>query len=192
MSSRLPRHFFAHPTLTVARALLGQRLVCAATGARVAGLICETEAYIGRDDLACHARKGHTARNASMFGPPGHAYVYFIYGAHWMLNCVTEAEGFPAAVLIRAVIPVEGLDLMQQRRKQTSGALANGPAKLTQAFGLDRRWDGHDLCARAATLFIEAAPPVPAARVSTGPRVGLGQTPEPWLSKKWNFQISKL
>ena len=102
------RRFFARPTLQVARDLLGQRLVRLiptvgrGAGFRLAGVITETEAYIDQTDLACHARFGRTQRTAVMFGPPGHAYVYFTYGMHWMLNIVTEAEGFPAAVLIRA------------------------------------------------------------------------------------------
>ena len=97
----LNRDFYARPTLQVARELLGMRLVRLEGGARLAGLIVETEAYIGQEDLGCHARAGLTERNRVMFGPPGHAYVYFTYGMHWLLNCVTEAQGFPAAVLLR-------------------------------------------------------------------------------------------
>src|SRR5713226_8191944 len=129
---RLARRFFARPTLQVARELLGQRLVHIAGGVRLAGRITETEAYIGQSDLACHARFGLTPRSQVMFGPPGHAYVYFTYGMHWMLNIVTEPEGFPAAVLIRAIQPVAGMEIMQARRgrRVPPGQLADGPGKL--------------------------------------------------------------
>src|SRR5205085_11950945 len=114
------------------------------------------------------------------------AYVYFTYGMHWMLNIVTEAEGFPAAVLIRAVLPVEGLELMQARRgrpvTERPARLVNGPGKLAQAFGIDRGLHRSDLCAPDAPLFIERAAPVPDEAVALGPRVGLNNTPEPWKS----------
>jgi DNA-3-methyladenine glycosylase len=192
--SRLPRSFFARPTLVVARELLGQRLVRLDDGRRLAGLITETEAYIGQDDLACHARFGRTPRSQVMFGAPGHAYVYFTYGMHWMLNVVTEPPGFPAAVLIRAVLPVEGEAVMRVRRGRPAGAaalgaarLTDGPAKLAQALGIDRDLNGHDLCARGAVLFVERAAPVAEAGVDVGPRIGLNNTPEPWKSRAWNF-----
>jgi DNA-3-methyladenine glycosylase len=189
---RLPRAFFARPTEQVARELLGQRLVRRYQGRRLAGLITETEAYIGQDDLACHARFGLTPRSAVMFGPPGHAYVYFTYGMHWMFNVVTEAQGFPAAVLIRAIVPQEGLAVMQALRPRPARSparLTDGPAKLAQALAIDRRLNGHDLCARAAELFIERAPPLPATRVRFGPRIGLNNTPEPWKGKLWNYRV---
>jgi DNA-3-methyladenine glycosylase len=186
---RLARSFFSRPTLTVARELLGQRLVHLHNGIRLAGLITETEAYIGQEDLACHARVGRTPRNAMMFGPSGHAYVYFTYGMHWMLNFVTEAEGFPAAVLIRAIAPAEGIDVMRQRRGRPDAILTDGPAKLTQALGIDKSLNGHDLCRRDALLFVETAPAVTNARVRRSPRIGLGHTPEPWLSLEWNFKF---
>jgi DNA-3-methyladenine glycosylase len=187
---RLPRRFFARPTLVVARELLGQRLVHVCGGQRLTGLITETEAYIGQDDLACHARHGRTSRAAVMFGPPGHAYVYFTYGMHWMLNAVTEAEDCPAAVLIRAIMPEAGLKVMRVRRGRDDppGRLTNGPAKITQALGIDHRLNGQDLCARRACLFVEQGATVPDAQVRRAPRVGLGNTPEPWLSLEWNFQ----
>lgn len=195
--ARLPRKFFARPTVIVARDLLGQRLVLVRNGQRLAGLITETEAYVGEEDLACHARVGRTARNSVMYGPPGHAYVYFTYGMHWCLNCVTERAGFPAAVLLRAILPVEGIEAMRwlrgtsrsDGRRVPDGRLADGPAKLAQALGIDQRLNGHDLCAREAKLFVERARALPPAQVIAGPRAGLANTPEPWRAKPWNFRI---
>jgi DNA-3-methyladenine glycosylase len=190
-SNKLPRSFFARSTLLVARELLGKRLVRLEDGQRIAGFIVETEAYIGEQDQGCHARAGRTPRTAVMYGPPGHAYVYFTYGMHWLLNCVTEAEGFPAAVLIRAIHPTEGLDLIQQRRKRQSPRdWTNGPAKLCQALNIDGQLNGADLCAPNATLFLEAGLAVPDSCVSTGPRVGLNTVPEPWKSIPWRFTVS--
>lgn len=186
--SRISRAFFARPTLTVARQLLGQRLVCLRRGKRLSGIITEVEAYIGEDDLACHARVGRTQRTEVMYGQPGHLYVYFTYGMHWMLNIVTEAEGFPAAVLLRAVEPEEGIGLMRQRRGRADH-LADGPAKLAQAFGIDKRWNGIDLCAPDSPLFIEKRSTPARSRILTAPRVGIGSTPEPWLTKPWNFSM---
>lgn len=187
---RLPRAFFARDTLTVARALLGQRLVrVLADGTRLAGLITETEAYVGETDLACHARAGRTARTAVMYGPPGRAYVYFIYGSHWCLNVVTERPGFPAAVLIRALQPVEGVELLRRRRGgRPDHQLTNGPGKLTHALAVAEAFNTADLCARAAHLFIERNPDPPAAEISAGPRVGIDRVPEPWRGRPWNFR----
>jgi DNA-3-methyladenine glycosylase len=188
--ARLSRSFFRQPTLTVARALLGMRLVKCERSRRLSGIIVETEAYIGRDDLGCHAsRGGRTARNAVMFGPPGRAYVYFTYGMHWMLNVVTEAEEFPAAVLIRAMIPAEGLGAMRRRRGEGK-PLARGPAMLCQALGLTGRFNGYDLCDKKATLFLERAFRIPENSVTTGPRVGLYTVPEPWKSIPWRFRTA--
>ena len=188
---RLPRDFFGRSTLTVAREILGQRLVrLERDGRRLSGRIVEAEAYIGTEDLGCHARAGRTARNETMWGAAGHAYVYFTYGMHWMLNLVTEAEGFPAAVLIRGLLPEEGLRAIRRRRgSRPLGALADGPAKLCQALAIDRRLNGHDLCSPGARLFVEACPPVPASLVTRGPRVGLNSVPEPWQSLPWRFRV---
>jgi DNA-3-methyladenine glycosylase len=188
--TRLRRQFYNRPTLEVARDLLGQQLVRLWRGRRLAGLVTEVEAYIGQSDLACHARFGRTPRAEVMFGPPGHAYVYFTYGMHWMLNCVTEAKDFPAAVLIRAIQPLEGVDIMRRRRARPDKILTNGPAKLTQALNIARPFNGHDLCASDAALFVERVSTVPDSAVVCGPRVGLGDTPEPWLSQPWNFKVS--
>jgi DNA-3-methyladenine glycosylase len=188
--TRLNRSFYTRPTRQLAQALLGCRLVRRWQGQRLSGLIVETEAYIGETDLACHARVGRTVRNAVMYGRPGLAYVYFTYGIHWMLNVVSEAEHFPAAVLIRALEPEEGIDLMRQYRPVPHPIeLCRGPAKLTQALRIDQALNGVDLCNRRGDLWIEAGVPMPARSVARGPRVGLGATPEPWKSKPWRYWV---
>ncbi|MBN2386954.1 MAG: DNA-3-methyladenine glycosylase [Anaerolineales bacterium] len=183
-----PRDFYAHPTLIVARQLLGMRLVRILDGARLAGIITETEAYIGEQDLGCHARAGRTKRTEVMYGPPGRAYIYFTYGMHWCLNAVTEAEGFPAAVLIRAIQPVEGVAIIAARRQ---GRGADGPAKLTQALGIDGGLNGIDLCTPEAGLWIETGESIPEKSVTLGPRVGLN-VPEPWKSVPWRFRLRRV
>jgi DNA-3-methyladenine glycosylase len=186
---RLRREFFARDTLVVARELLGQRLVRMLDGQRLCGRIVEVEAYVGEDDQACHARCGRTARNAAMYGSPGHAYVYFVYGMHHCLNAVTGLEGFPAAVLIRALEPEEGEGVMQQNRGGRSGpALTSGPARLCQALDIDRRFDGKDLCAADATLFVEQGGGVSDEQVATGPRIGV-RGDETALSVAWRFHV---
>jgi DNA-3-methyladenine glycosylase len=190
MTNRLSRDFFARPTLAVARAVLGMRLVRIQDGQRISGVITEAEAYIGQTDLGCHARAGRTPRTSVMYGPPGHAYVYFTYGMHWMLNFVTEAEGFPAAVLIRAMHPLEGLEVIAARRTGRAQAIwTDGPAKLCQALGIDGRLNGVDLCAPQAELFVEQGDPISDECVTIGPRVGLTSVPEPWKSMPWRFLV---
>ncbi len=187
---RLTRSFYTYPTRQLAQALLGCRLVRRWQDRRLSGIIVETEAYIGETDLACHARAGRTLRTEVMYGQPGRAYVYFTYGMHWMLNVVSEAEHFPAAVLIRALEPQEGLDVMQQHRPVPHPIeLCRGPAKLTQALRIDRTLNGVDLCNRHGELWIESGISLPAQAVGHGPRVGLGNTPEPWKSKPWRYWI---
>ncbi len=184
-----PRKFYAQPTLIVARELLGARLMRILDGVCLAGFIIEAEAYVGEEDLGCHAKSGKTKRNAIMFGPPGHAYVYFPYGNHWMLNAVTEREGFPAAVLLRAIEPVEGIETMLQRR---NGGDTLGPGKLTQALGIDGSMNGADLCTQDSGLWIEAGIPVADNDIIAGPRVGLYTVPEPWKSMPWRYRTPPL
>jgi DNA-3-methyladenine glycosylase len=184
----LPRSFYNRTTLIVARKLIGARLVRILNGKKLVGLITETEAYISEKDLACHAKAGRTPRTQVMYGKPGHAYVYFTYGNHWMLNVVTEREGFPAAVLIRAIQPIEGIDIMSRRRH---GRDTFGPGKLTQAMGITKSENGVDLTKSAGGLWIEAGIPIPNSRVTKSPRVGLYNVPEPWKSKPWRFLVKE-
>ena len=180
------RDFYNRPTLKVARELIGARLVRINEGKKLVGLITETEAYISENDLACHAKAGITPRTQVMFGEPGHAYVYFTYGNHWMLNVVTEREGFPAAVLIRAIQPIEGVDIMLERR---NGRDTFGPGKLCQALEITKSENGVDLTETSGGLWIEMGVKVQNSLVTKGPRVGLNNTPEPWLSKPWRFLV---
>ena len=168
--TRLSASFFALDTVAVARALLGQRLVRVLNGQRLSGLICETEAYRGSDDRASHAFR-RTPRSAIMYGAPGFAYVYLIYGVHHCLNVVTELDGHPGAALIRAILPQEGREIMRGHR---SGApdhyLADGPGKLCQALAITQAQNGVDLT-RSSALFVEVATSVPPAEVTATPRI---------------------
>jgi DNA-3-methyladenine glycosylase len=151
----VPRAFYARPTLEVARDLIGRVLVHDARGGTAAGVIVEVEAYIGESDPACHAAPGPTKRNAPLYGPPGIAYVYLNYGMHNLVNAVTEPEGFPAAVLIRALEPIAGEDLMRRRRARgtkrrrdvfMTAELCRGPGNLTRALGITLHDNRRDLC----------------------------------------------
>jgi DNA-3-methyladenine glycosylase len=185
----LSQEFYERPTLTVARELLGCRLVRILDGERLEGIITETEAYIGESDLGCHAKAGKTKRTAPMYGPPGRAYVYFTYGMHWCFNVVTEAEGFPAAVLIRAIETVAGLRVVESRRVKAKRAeWTNGPAKLSLAFGIDSQQNAIDLTDTASALWLEPGLVISDANVTIGPRVGLYSVPEPWKSMPWRFR----
>lgn len=187
----LPREFYDRPTLDVARDLLGKVLVHRRGGVTTSGRIVEVEAYIGESDPACHAAAGPTPRNAPLYGPPGLAYVYLNYGIHNLVNAVTEAEGLPAAVLIRALEPVDGVATMRRRRARATlgrrridvrdlpdSALCRGPGNLTMAMGITLSQNQLDLA--GARLFIEDdGRPVDA--VSWGPRIGIRVgTEHPW------------
>jgi len=171
----LPRAIFERDAATVARALLGQRVVRVLNGQRVGGLICETEAYGGTDDQASHAHR-RTPRSAIMYGPPGYAYVYLIYGMHFGLNAVTEADGQPGAVLIRAIAPDEGVAIMRGRRGRVSErsdrGLTDGPGKLCQALGITRAQNGIDLTV-SAELFVETGVAVADEQVEITRRIGV-------------------
>lgn len=187
--SILTHNFFDRPTLTVARDLLGQRLVRQVDGQRLSGIIVETEAYIGPADTACHASKGRTPRTEVMFGPPGRAYIYLIYGMYHMLNLVTEAENFPAAVLIRALEPVEGVAQMQARRN-SAGAhqLANGPGKLCRALAIDLALNNQPVT-MGEGLWLEPGVPLPETRIVAGPRVGIDYARPEDRAAPWRFWI---
>jgi DNA-3-methyladenine glycosylase len=182
----LPGGFYARPTLDVLADLIGMVLVHQVRGRRTSGVIVEAEAYIGESDPACHAASGLTRRNAPLYGPPGRAYVYFNYGMHYLVNAVTEAEGSPAAVLIRALEPLEGVDGMRRRRaaRRPGGGnidlhgLCRGPGNLTTALGIDLRQNAMDLT--KGPLSIESGPERPSSLVWS-PRIGIRVgTRRPW------------
>ncbi|HEY7131488.1 MAG TPA: DNA-3-methyladenine glycosylase [Candidatus Limnocylindrales bacterium] len=203
------RDLLAGPTLDAGRGLLGARLVRHdRTGLRL-GRIVEVEAYIGEDDRASHARFGRTARNAVMYGPPGTAYVYLVYGMHDCLNIVTEPVGTPAALLVRAVEPLEGLDLMRESRDRRAGErrrvaapivtkagpsdarLGSGPGLVCAIFGIDRGLTGADLLDRHAAVHLEPRPDdEPALDVVATERVGIAYAGEPWASRPWRLSIA--
>ncbi|HML23643.1 MAG TPA: DNA-3-methyladenine glycosylase [Aggregatilinea sp.] len=187
----LTREFYTRPATTVARELLGALLVREIDGQRVSGLIVETEAYTGLDDMASHGRKRRTPRNTVMYGAPGHAYVYFTYGMHWLLNAVCEPEDQPAAVLLRAIDPQEGQTIMAANRPgRPPREWTSGPARLAKALAVARDQNGLDLTDQGGGLWIEAGSPVPDEQMRTGPRIGLGSVVEPWLSMPWRFWIA--
>lgn len=171
----LPRDYFDRPTLEVARSLVGKYLVREQGSGLIAGRIIEVEAYIGQEDKACHASKGRTARTDVLFGPPGHAYVYLCYGMYEMLNVVTEREGFPAAILLRAV--------------ECEGRLIDGPGRLTRALGIDRRLNRWDLTLGRSLWFEDRGEARPAGLLTTHPRIGVDYAGE-WAHKPWRFRLT--
>jgi DNA-3-methyladenine glycosylase len=211
--SPFPRALLAADTETAARRVIGAHLIRGGGPVELAARIIEVEAYIGPDDLASHARSGRTMRNAVMFGPPGVAYVYLVYGMYHCLNVVTEAEGLAAALLIRAVEPTAGAEEMraarlrwvENRRRREGGAeaqfvrrriealpaahLASGPGLVCAAFSIDRTDDGRDLCDPASNLRLELWTDDEPLPVATGPRVGIDYAPEPWRSRPWRFFV---
>lgn len=172
----IERAFYLQPTLRVARALLGQVLVHDSPDGPVSGRIVEVEAYRGPRDQAAHSRGGHrSARNEVMWGPPGHAYVYLIYGLHHCMNVVTQPAGVPEAILLRALEPLEGVPLMRARRGLPDSAppwrLCRGPGALCQAFGVTRAHNGSDLL--RGPLRLVAGDALPASRIARTPRIGI-------------------
>lgn len=175
MRGKLPREFFARPTVTVARELIGKYLVRAMGSSLLVARIVETEAYVGPQDKACHASKGRTPRTEVLFGPPGHAYVYLCYGMHELLNVVTEREEFPAAVLLRAI--------------DVEGRLVDGPGRLTRALTVTRDLNRHDLTAGTDLWFEDRGAVVASRQVRAFPRIGVDYAGA-WAKKPWRFRLS--
>ena len=186
----LPAAFYERETNIVARDLLGAVLECTARGSRCRGRIVEVEAYTGEEDLACHAAAGRTARTEVLYGPPGRAYVYFIYGMYWCANAVTRREGLPGAVLIRAVEPVDGIEAMRRRRSgRPDRELTNGPGKLCVAFGISGPAH-HGVSLRSSPLRILEGEPISDSDVDVTPRIGISsavEEPLRWLVRSSAF-----
>jgi len=176
-STPLPAKFYDRDTEQVARDLLGAVLRCTTSRGVASGRIVETEAYLGEHDLACHAAAGLTARTRWLYGAPGTAYVYFIYGVHWCFNAVTRAVGSPSAVLVRALEPLHGIDLMRERRGDVRDRdLTNGPGKLCEALGITGAENGIPL--RKSAIEILRGEAVPDTRVVVTPRIGITKSAE--------------
>lgn len=185
------RRGFGGDALAVARSLLGQHLVRRLDGERLSGRIVEVEAYLGPHDLACHTAGGRrTARNESMFLGGGHAYVYLIYGMHHCFNVTTGRRGAGAAVLIRGLEPIEGIEIMRQHRgvARSKLDLCRGPGRLCEALGIDRDLDGIDL-RKSRRLWIEPTGTVPGSQIVIGPRIGLGAVGE-WADAPLRLGLS--
>ena len=188
---RLTESFFARDTIQVARDMVGKRLVRLEGKQRISGTILETEAYRGEEDLACHCRAGRTPRTEIMYGPAGRAYIYLIYGMYWLLNFVTETEGSPGAVLIRAIAPEEGKSTIAQRRgNQPEKHWTDGPGKISIALGITGNLNGLNACDSRARIFVEKGIDLLPALIKTSPRVGLETVPEPWRSIHWRFVVN--
>ncbi len=188
--TKLPREFYTRSNVvTVARDLLGKLLVVPArNGKRISGTIVEVEAYRGPHDRAAHSYGGRrTKRTETMYGSGGTAYVFFVYGMYNQFNVVTNVEDAPHAVLIRALEPVEGIDLMRKRRLgQPDHNLTNGPAKLCIAMGIDRKLDSADLL--GDRVWLEQGQTIPRSKIASGPRIGIDYAEE-WVDKPWRFWI---
>jgi DNA-3-methyladenine glycosylase len=185
----LPVEFFARETEIVARELLGAVLECHTHEGVASGRIVETEAYVGEHDAACHAAAGRTRRTEPLYGPPGMAYVYFIYGMHWCVNAVTRAAGAPSAVLIRALEPLDGLDLMRARRREPRRIedLTNGPAKLCEALGITGNHNAIPL--QRPPLLIARGDAAPDHDVHVTTRVGISRAVD-W-PLRWYLKSSR-
>jgi len=182
---KLTREFYARPVLLVARECIGKVLVHRTAEGEAAGRIVEAEAYRGPLDLAAHSARGLTRRTAAMYGAPGHAYVFMLYGTSWAMNLVTGADGEPHAVLIRAIEPLRGIELMARRRRKApdSRELTNGPGKLTDALAITGADYGRDLC--GVRLYLEHCE-LPVGRIGRSPRINVDYAGR-WASRRWRF-----
>ncbi|SPP63706.1 DNA-3-methyladenine glycosylase [Nitrospira lenta] len=176
MSNVLPQHYFSRGTVQVARSLIGKYLVRVLDGREIAGRIIEVEAYVGPQDKACHASKGRTKRTEVLFGPPGNAYVYLIYGMYHCLNVVTEREEFPAAVLIRAI--------------EVDGVLIDGPGRLCRALQIDRSLNRMDLTTQESLWFEDRGDRILRGQVAALPRIGVDYAGA-WAKKPWRFRLQQ-
>lgn len=182
----LDRAFFDRNTVEVAQELLGKKLVRVIGDSKIVALITETEAYRS-DDPACHAHRGKTERNAALFGPTGHTYVYFTYGMHFCVNIVAREHGCPAGgILLRALMPIEGIDIIKTFRPKHTGPLLNGPAIITQALNIDRSHGGCDVTDSNSIITVEEGISIDPAAILATPRIGISQAQE----KPWRFLIS--
>jgi len=184
----LPKSFYNRSTLRVAQDLLGCFLCRRLEGEAIRCKITETEAYIGFKDKASHASRGKTARNAPMFGPSGYTYVYFTYGLHYMLNIVTEREGYPAAVLIRAIRPIPAVETRQCLVSTKCLVSTNGPAKLTKALHIDKSLNNVPVFTKKNNLWIERGVSVSPSSIARAPRVGIDYAGE-YKNKLWRFYL---
>jgi len=186
---KLKKKFYNRNTLKVAQDLLGKFLVRKIGKKIIAGKIVETEGYVGPNDLASHASRGKTARTSPMFGPPGHAYVYLVYGLNYCFNIVTEKENYPAAVLIRAIEPVEGINLIKKYRKTQKSIfnLTNGPGKLCQALKIDKSLNNFDLTDRALWLEDRGLKIKP-SEIVAAKRIGVDYAGK-YKNKPWRFYL---
>ena len=190
MDVKLGKGFYERDARTVARALLGKYLVFESPGGRICGRIVETEAYLGEKDMASHAFHGRTRRTEVMYGAGGHLYVYFTYGMHWLMNVVTGTEGTAEAVLLRAMEPVEGVPQMTANRRGAAlRLLTSGPARITQAFGIDGSLNGADLC--GDSVWIEdRGDAIKASQIVATKRIGVGYA-RAWKDKKLRFYLAE-
>ncbi|MFZ5365240.1 MAG: DNA-3-methyladenine glycosylase [Patescibacteria group bacterium] len=191
----IPLTFYNQNTLIVARSLLGQFIIREYKGKKLIGKIVETESYVGPKDLASHASRGKTERTKIMFGPPGYSYIYLVYGLNYCFNIVTEAKDYPAAVLIRAVEPIAGIDQMIKNRKLSSrishvasrlSNLTNGPGKFCQAFAIDKNLNDHPL--NKKPLSLEWGEKIKPSQIVKSTRIGVDYAGE-YAKKKWRFYI---
>lgn len=188
MMDILQQNFYERPTLEVAHDLIGTYLIREEHNARCSGIICETEAYLGTNDSASHASKKKTPRNSVMFGPGGRAYVYFVYGLHYMFNVVTEPDGQAGAVLVRALYPQDGVEEMIQRRSGNTHHIADGPAKLCQALSIDKQLNRLDLT-RGEHLWLANGITVPESLINRGPRIGVDYASEKDRTAPYRFWV---